>query len=157
MCSFSPHPSPPSFVSGNPLSLMKARKGICLTTSSSTQTKIRFSLFLKRHSTLFPFYLIWSLSCMDQSFPENFKCTDKAVMSLRKSLKNSKQKMNYFLLKKLESCFLSLYLNFRENRTEICHDLFRLRYETVYLFIFFFNACFSISQNLINCRIIKVL
>ena len=157
MCSFSPHPSPPSFVSGNPLSLMKARKGICLTTSSSTQTKIRFSLFLKRHSTLFPFYLIWSLSCMDQSFPENFKCTDKAVMSLRKSLKNSKQKINYFLLKKLESCFLSPYLNFRENRTEICHDLFRLRYETVYLFIFFFNACFSISQNLINCRIIKVL
>ena len=137
MCSFSPHPSPPSFVSGNPLLLMKARKGICLTTSSSTQTKIRFSLFLERHSTLFPFYLIWSLSCMDQSFPENFKCTDKAVMSLRKSLKNSKQKMNYFLLKKLESCFLSLYLDFRENRTEICHDLFRLRYETVYLFIFF--------------------
>ena len=47
------------------------------------------------------------------------------------------QKMNYFLLKKLESCFLSLYLDFRENRTEICHDLFRLWYETVYLFIFF--------------------
>ena len=137
MCSFSPHPSPPSFVSGNPLLLMIARKGICLTTSSSTQTKIRSSLFLERHLTLFPFYPILSLSCMDQSFPENFKCTDKAVMSLRKSLKNSKQKMNYFLLKKLESCFLSLYLDFRENRTEICHDLFRLRYETVYLFIFF--------------------
>ena len=137
MCSLSPHPYPPSFVSGNPLSLMKERKGICLTTSSSTETKIRFSLFLERHSTLFPFYLIWSLSCLDQSFPENFEIVDKTLMFLRESFRYGKQKMNYFLLKKLESCFLRLYLDFRENRTEICHDLFLLRYETVYLFVFF--------------------
>ena len=102
MCSFSPHPYPPSFVSGSPLSLMKARKGICLTTSSSTETKIRFSLFLERHSTLFLFYLIWSLSCMDQSFPENFEIVDKTLMFLRKSFRYGKQKMNYFILKKLD-------------------------------------------------------
>ena len=108
------------------LSLMKARKGICLTTSSSTETKFLFQLFLERHSTLFPFYLIWSLSCMDQSFPENFEIVDKTLMFLRKSFRYGKQKMNYFLLKKLESCFLRLHLDFRENRMEICRDLFRL-------------------------------
>ena len=103
--SFSPHPSPSFLRVWQPSIAHESMQG-----NLSHNAFINFdqnSFFALPGETFdsIPFYPIWSLSCIDQSFPENFKSVDKRLMFSRKSFRYGKQKINYFLLKNKKAAF----------------------------------------------------